>query len=54
MRKEPARARVQLSVRFEPELYGQARQAAALAGVSLTAWIEAAMREKLEREGKGT
>lgn len=43
---------IQTTLRLDPATYEAAQQAAAAAGVSLNAWLEHAVDEKLAREAK--
>jgi predicted HicB family RNase H-like nuclease len=47
-----AKAAVQTTIRLEPELYEQAKQAAAKASVPLNTWIARIIAREVEREQK--
>jgi uncharacterized protein (DUF1778 family) len=48
------KALIQLTVRVEPETYDAAQRAARAAGISLSAWLARAIRERADHEAPET
>ena len=52
--RPPTGNKPRLSIRMEPEALRRANERAKAEGVTVGRWLEAAIREKLERDRNGT